>query len=35
MDAAVSGGVRGAELGTLTFMVGGEKSNLEKGKELF
>lgn len=30
MDAPVSGGEKGAELGTLTLMVGGEKSDLDK-----
>ena len=30
LDAPVSGGVKGAELGTLTFIVGGKKSDLEK-----
>ena len=28
LDAPVSGGVKGAELGTLTFIVGGKKSDL-------
>ena len=35
LDAPVSGGVKGAELGTLTFIVGGKKSDLEKGSFLF
>lgn len=30
MDAPVSGGEKGAELGTLTLMVGGEKEDLDK-----
>jgi len=34
IDAPVSGGVGGAEQGTLTFMVGGSKSDFEKAKEL-
>lgn len=32
VDAPVSGGVAAAEAGTLTFMVGGEKSSFEKAK---
>lgn len=34
LDAPVSGGVGGAEAGTLTFMVGGEKSAFDKGLPL-
>ncbi|MEE3165251.1 MAG: 3-hydroxyisobutyrate dehydrogenase [Pseudomonadota bacterium] len=34
LDAPVSGGVTGAEAGTLTFMVGGDEAAFEKGKEL-
>lgn len=34
LDAPVSGGVTGAEAGTLTFMVGGDEEAFEKGKEL-
>jgi len=34
LDAPVSGGVPGAEAGTLTFMVGGEKDDFERGKIL-
>lgn len=30
MDAPVSGGVNGAKLATLTFMVGGETANMER-----
>ena len=30
LDAPVSGGVSGAEAGSLTFMVGGDKIALEK-----
>ena len=33
VDAPVSGGVGGAQAGTLTFMVGGEKSAFDKAKE--
>lgn len=33
IDAPVSGGVGGAEAGTLTFMVGGKKEDFEKAKE--
>ncbi len=35
LDAPVSGGVIGAENGTLTFMVGGESSKFEKAKKVF
>ena len=35
LDAPVSGGVKGAELGNLTFMVGGSEADLEKGLSLF
>ena len=35
LDAPVSGGVKGAELGNLTFMVGGIEADLEKGSSLF
>ena len=35
LDAPVSGGVKGAELGNLTFMVGGSESDLQKGSSLF
>ena len=35
LDAPVSGGVGGAEAGTLTFMVGGEQNDFNKAKELF
>ena len=35
LDAPVSGGVKGAELGNLTFMVGGSEADLEKGSCLF
>ena len=35
LDAPVSGGVKGAELGNLTFMVGGSESDLQKGSCLF
>ena len=31
LDAPVSGGVKGAELGNLTFIVGGSQADLEKG----
>lgn len=34
VDAPVSGGVAGAEAGTLTFMVGGPEAAFEKGKPL-
>ncbi len=34
LDAPVSGGVGGAEAGTLTFMVGGPESAFERGKPL-
>ncbi|MEO3429811.1 3-hydroxyisobutyrate dehydrogenase [Pelagibius sp. CAU 1746] len=35
LDAPVSGGVAGAEAGTLTFMVGGAEDAFAKGKPLF
>ncbi|MDA7945918.1 MAG: 3-hydroxyisobutyrate dehydrogenase [Hyphomicrobiaceae bacterium] len=35
LDAPVSGGVVGAEAGTLTFMVGGSDAAFEKGAPLF
>ena len=35
LDAPVSGGVKGAELGVLTFIVGGRRSDLEKASYLF
>jgi len=35
LDAPVSGGVGGAEAGTLTFMVGGTDEALARGKPLF
>lgn len=35
LDAPVSGGVAGAEAGTLTFIVGGSSEALEQGKPLF
>ncbi len=35
LDAPVSGGVAGAEAGTLTFIVGGSDNALEQGKPLF
>ena len=35
LDAPVSGGVKGAELGTLTFIVGGDETNLKKATPLF
>jgi 3-hydroxyisobutyrate dehydrogenase len=34
LDAPVSGGVRGAQAGTLTFMVGGERSTFERAEPL-
>jgi 3-hydroxyisobutyrate dehydrogenase len=34
LDAPVSGGVGGAEAGTLTFMVGGDATDLARGKHL-
>lgn len=34
LDAPVSGGVGGAEAGTLTFMVGGEAADFERAKPL-
>ncbi|WP_101068137.1 3-hydroxyisobutyrate dehydrogenase [Roseovarius salinarum] len=35
LDAPVSGGVGGAQGGTLTFMVGGDEAGFEKAKPLF
>ncbi|MGF1623049.1 MAG: 3-hydroxyisobutyrate dehydrogenase [Rhodomicrobiaceae bacterium] len=35
LDAPVSGGVGGAEAGTLTFMVGGSEAAFARGKPLF
>ena len=35
LDAPVSGGVKGAELGTLTFIVGGNNDHLKKATPLF
>ena len=35
LDAPVSGGVKGADLGILTFIVGGSQADLEKGLSLF
>jgi 3-hydroxyisobutyrate dehydrogenase len=35
LDAPVSGGVAGADAGTLTFMVGGTPAAFDKGKPLF
>lgn len=35
LDAPVSGGVAGAEAGTLTFMVGGTEENFNRGKPIF
>ena len=35
LDAPVSGGVKGAELGNLTFMVGGSEADLRNGSSLF
>lgn len=35
LDAPVSGGVGGAQGGTLTFMVGGDEDGFEKAKPLF
>ena len=35
LDAPVSGGVGGAAAGTLTFMVGGEKTSLEQTQKVF
>ena len=35
LDAPVSGGEKGAELGNLTFIVGGSQADLEKGLSLF
>ena len=34
LDAPVSGGILGAEAGTLTFMVGGNETDFNKTKEL-
>lgn len=34
LDAPVSGGVMGAQAGTLTFMVGGEEATLEKARPI-
>ena len=34
MDAAVSGGVAGAENGSLTFMIGADWENFEKSKNI-
>jgi 3-hydroxyisobutyrate dehydrogenase len=35
LDAPVSGGVAGADAGTLTFMVGGSEAAFDKGKPFF
>jgi|SRR5579872_491026 len=35
LDAPVSGGVSGAEAGTLTFMVGGTEEHFNRGKVIF
>lgn len=35
MDAPVSGGVAGAKQGTLTFMVGGDESQIEEVQDIF
>ena len=35
LDAPVSGGVKGAELGTLTFIVGGNNNDLKRATPLF
>ncbi len=35
LDAPVSGGVAGAESGSLTFMVGGKENNFHRGKPVF
>lgn len=35
LDAPVSGGTKGADQGTLTFMVGGDQSDFEQAKPLF
>src|SRR3546814_20307188 len=35
LDAPVSGGVAGADAGTLTFMVGGPEQAFARGKPLF
>jgi len=34
LDAPVSGGTRGAEMGTLTIMVGGKQATLEKARKV-
>src|SRR4030067_3317611 len=34
LDAPVTGGTRGAQEGTLTIMVGGDKSDLEKIRQI-
>ena len=34
IDAPVSGGVTGADAGTLTFMCGGDKKSFEKAKPI-
>ena len=34
MDAPVSGGITGAEKGTLSFLAGGEKKDMKKAREL-
>ena len=34
LDAPVSGGVGGAEAGTLTFMVGGEDDTVEQARPI-
>ncbi len=34
LDAPVSGGVKGAEAGTLTFMVGGDEKHFEQAKPI-
>jgi len=35
LDAPVSGGINGAQAGTLTFMVGGELNILEQSRNIF
>ena len=35
IDAPVSGGVKGAQLGTLSFLVGGSKQVIDSSRELF
>src|SRR5699024_1954907 len=35
LDAPVSGGTKGADQGTLTFMVGGEQQDFEQAHSLF